>query len=66
MVEVLSKIETKNGGIQHQCLREMLREHISYKLMHSYEALADVVGEYKESLSVKIRNLTAYGQLTIN
>ena len=62
--EVLSKTETENGVIQHQCLREMLREHLLQ--VYSYEALADVVGEYKESLSIKIRNLTAYGQLTIN
>lgn len=62
--EVLSKIETENGGLQHQCLREMLREHLLQ--VHSYETLADVVGEYKESLSVKIRNFKTYGQLTIN
>ena len=62
--EVLSKIETDNGGLQQQCLREMLREHLSQ--VHSYESLANVIGEYKESLSVKIRNLTAHGQLTIN
>lgn len=62
--EVLSKIETENGGLQQQCLREMLREHLLQ--VHSYETLADVVGEYKESLSVKIRDLTAQEQLTIN
>ena len=65
--EVLNRIETENGGVQQQCLREMLREHLLQ--VDSYETLAGVVEEYNQPLSVKIRHVTPYGQapqLTIN
>lgn len=63
----LNKIEAENGGVQQQCLREMLREYLLQ--VNSYEALADVIEEYNHSLSIKIRQLRPHQQtpqLSIN
>ena len=56
----MNKIKSENGGIQKQCLREMLREYLLQG--KSYEDLANVIEEFNRSMSIKLRHLTPDGQ----